>query len=71
MQTMCKASSWLYYTLRCENVYTDMLKRVYSTDTVLDSFPVQFEFEGENAVDQGGVSRDMFSAFWEVCFGAF
>ena len=36
--------------------------------TVLNKYPIHIEFEDEMAVDQGGVTRDMFSAFWDKCY---
>ena len=29
------------------------------------------EFEDERGIDQGGVTRDMFSAFWDKCYAAY
>ena len=48
-------------------MYKGTLK-VYRDDAILESFPTIFQFEGELAIDQGGVCRDMFSAFWEAAF---
>lgn len=48
------------------NVYEDVLK-MYRELTVLSKYPIHIEFEDEMAVDQG-VTRDMFSAFWDKCF---
>lgn len=53
---------------RC-NVFEDVLK-MYKEEPVLNEYPMDVEFKGEMAVDQGGVTRDMFSAFCEKCYSA-
>ncbi len=35
---------------------------------ILQEYPFRIKFEGEAAVDSGGVSRDFFSAFWEEAY---
>ncbi len=66
-------SDWLRYMMalgttpgvlrkmNCRNVFQDVLK-MYSDR------PMRVEFEDEIAVDLGGVTRDMFSAFWDKCY---
>ena len=49
------------------SVFDDVLK-IYREKSILREFPIHVEFEGEMAVDQGGVTRDMYSAFWEECY---
>ena len=34
----------------------------------MQEFPFRIKFEGELAVDSGGVSRDFCSAFWEAAY---
>ena len=46
----------------CVELYTKKL------DTVLGEFPFRIQYKNERAVDTGGVSRDMFSAFWEQAY---
>lgn len=41
---------------------------IYSSNEVLEYFPSRFKFQGELAVDQGGVCRDLFTGFWEEAF---
>lgn len=36
---------------------------MYKEEPVITEYPMDVEFKGEMAVDQGGVTRDMFSAF--------
>ena len=42
----------------------DVLK-LYLDEYAAQQYPLRVEFEEEHAVDCGGVSRDMFSGFWE------
>ena len=46
-----------------ENLYNDVLS-MYQEDGVVCEYPLFIKYNGENAVDDGGVQRDMFSAFW-------
>jgi len=36
--------------------------------TVTHNYPVYVKFSGEKAVDEGGVQRDMYAAFWDQCY---
>ena len=47
----------VYYD--CLALYTNKLEQT------LKEFPFRIRYEGEKAIDTGGVSRDMFSVFWE------
>lgn len=48
-----------------ENLYNDVLS-MHQEDGVVCEYPlfIKYMYNGENAVDDGGVQRDMFSAFW-------
>ena len=48
-------------------VYEEVIN-LYQNDEVLTEFPIYIKFKGEIAVDQGGVHRDMYSAFWEEAY---
>ncbi len=50
------------------NVYEDVIN-LYTTkrDEILAEFPFRTKFAGERAID-GGVTRDMFSAFFEIAY---
>ena len=37
-------------------------------DTILNEIPLHISFKGEKAIDAGGVSREMFSAFFEAVY---
>ena len=41
---------------------------LFSDDAILKEYPLYIKFEGEIAVDSGGVQRDMLSAFWEEVY---
>lgn len=40
-------------------------------NAILNEFPFRVSFDDENAVDSGGVARDMFSGFWSCAFEKF
>ena len=35
---------------------------------IVNEYPIHIKYNGEQAVDDGGVTRDMFSGFWEETF---
>ena len=37
-------------------------------ENIMQEYPFRIKFKGENAVDCGGVSRDMLLGFWEVAY---
>ena len=41
---------------------------LFSDDAILKEYPLYIKFEGEIAIDSGGVQRDMLSAFWEEVY---
>jgi hypothetical protein len=41
---------------------------MYADENVMKKYPFFVRFDGEKAVDLGGVTRDMFSAFFEVLY---
>ena len=49
------------------SVYQDVLN-LYQKEDILSEYPLDIEFQGEIAIDHGGVTRDMFSAFWDKCY---
>jgi hypothetical protein len=44
-------------------VYADVIK-LYADGCILNENPIHITFVGEIALDQGGVQREMFAAFW-------
>ena len=41
---------------------------VYREGDIVQEYPLFIKYEGENAVDEGGVQRDMLSAFWAEAY---
>ena len=46
-----------------DGLYHNVLS-MYQEGNIGSEYPLFIKYEGENAVDDGGVQRDMFSAFW-------
>ena len=65
MMSLCLQSG-VSHTIRRVLLYEDVIDQ-YSNklETILSEFPFRAGFEGELAVDTGGVTRDMISAFFE------
>ena len=55
------------HTISREGVYEDVLKLYVSSD-VLHHYPVMMHFNGEMALDGGGIKRDVFAAFFEEMY---
>ena len=47
------------------NIYSNVME-LYSQKDTTKCLPLQVSFEGESAIDGGGVYRDMLSGFWEA-----
>ena len=56
-----------FRTIERSNVYEDVID-VYREGDIVGEYPIYIEFKGEMAVDEGGVQREMFSAFWEKAY---
>ena len=51
------------------NLYEDVIEMYRkSLQNITREFPFCISYTFENAVDTGGVSRDLFSAFWEIAY---
>ena len=57
-------------TVTRKNIHSSVLS-LFGQKGVEDEFPLRISFEGERAVDIGGVYRDMLSAFWEDAYDKF
>ena len=59
----------LPHIIRCEHVFEDCLA-LYDDKLkqILKEYPFRISYANEKAIDTGGVSRDMFSAFWEIAY---
>ena len=60
-------SEGLLHSVHRSSLFDNVVK-IYREKSILCEFPIHMEFEGEMAVDQGGVTRDMYSGFWEECY---
>ena len=47
---------------KCFDIYINHLPKL------LREYPFRITYKGERAIDTGGVSRDLFSAFWEEAY---
>ena len=54
-------------TVDRDNIFEDVLD-MYRTGEVLGECPIKIKYGDESAIDDGGVQRDMYSAFWEVAY---
>jgi hypothetical protein len=50
------------------DVYNDVL-RLYEETSIIYECPIEIKFIDENGIDIGGVTRDMYSTFWEEAYG--
>lgn len=64
LDTMCGAVR----KVKWSGVFSEVLNMYAGDGPVLSECPLHIEFEDEMGVDQGGVTRDLFSAFWEECY---
>ena len=57
------------HSIRRDHVYDDCIK-LYSENLehILKEFPFRVSYVGEQAIDTGGVSRDMYSAFLDSAY---
>ena len=56
--------------LNQESLYSDVLKmyQVEGGGAVFNEYPIFIRYEDEEAINDGGVQQDMFSAFWSSCY---
>ena len=55
------------HTICRSDVYENVLQ-LYRGESILQECPIVIRFKSEMAFDQGGVTKDMFSAYWEKCY---
>ena len=55
------------HVVKRSTLFEDVI-RLYGDDSIAVEYPMSIKFIGEQAVDCGGVSRDMVSGFWEVAY---
>ena len=57
------------HPIKREKLYEDCIDLyINNMPTLLHEYPFHIAYEGERAIDTGGVSRDLFSAFWEDAY---
>ena len=61
---MLGALSGEKHTIRRAHAMEDVIK-LYRQGQIVRECPLRIAFSGEIAIDHGGVSREMFSLFWE------
>ena len=68
MQALCSKYGFPHVVNR-DDIYESTLS-LYKKDqdVILDEFPFRIKYNGERAIDSGGVSRDFCSAFWESAY---
>ena len=65
--SIIKASSRQKHIVNRFTIFEDVIK-MYKEEGVVMEFPTFIQFEDELAIDAGGVTREMFSAFWEKAY---
>ena len=59
------------HLVRRDNIFSDVLKIYENFSRIANEFPFRVAFDDENALDTGGVTRDMLSGFWISAFDKF
>ncbi len=67
MKTIASPSAGFHYVKR-SSLFEDMIKIYPACENVALEYPFDMSFVGEQAVDIGGVSRDVMTAFWQEIY---
>ena len=68
MQLHTSIYGFLHHISR-DDIYSSTLSLYKEAmETIISEYPFRMKFDGEAAVDSGGVSRDFFSSFWEKAY---
>ena len=59
------------HLIRRDHIYSNVLELYGDFTAIMKEFPFRVSFEKEQAVDTGGVARDMFSGFRSCAFEKF
>ena len=70
VKRICPVKPTLSHQIRRNMIYDDVME-LFCNESALREFPLRISFQDEIAFDSGGVSRDMFSAFWETAYCRF
>ena len=57
----------LLHVVDRESIFSSVVE-LYRVNTTVNEFPPRVHFNGEKAIDVGGVFRDMLSAFWDEAY---
>lgn len=55
------------HTVRRSHIYEDVIS-LYQDQGIAKECPIFVAYSTETAIDEGGVTRDMYSAFWEIAY---
>ena len=67
MHSICPVQPVFAHLIRRNAIYGDVMGLFQSKDAQKE-YPLRIHFKDEVVYDDGGVSRDMFSAFWEEVY---
>ena len=56
------------YNVMRQCMYEDVMEFYEADATLVNNFTPEMSFVREHAVDAGGVTRDVFSGFWEAAY---
>ena len=56
------------HTVIRNNVFDSVMTLYRTEKSILNEYPLYIAFDRERAIDLGGVSRDMFTAFFDEAF---
>ena len=62
------SSSLPLVTVSRSNVFKDTINLYTNSPEAVHQLPLKVDFRGEQAIDAGGVGRDLFSAFWDSTY---
>ena len=57
----------MHHVVNRENLYEDVID-MYREGDIVENYPLVVKYKGEKAIDDGGVQRDVFSAFWSNAY---
>ena len=69
LDTLDTHHSYRPWPIRRTNVYSDVVETYQENiSDILQEYPFRIRYEDEQAVDTGGVCRDMFSSLWKQAY---
>ena len=55
----------IFHTIKCDSIFDDVIE-LYNS--IMKEFPMRVKFDGEQAINAGGIARDMLSMFWKKIY---